>query len=69
MVNLIPFKSFNHSFPQPPSLSHLATLPHTHLAMATKPPQFIKASFTLFEDYDIENNLSSHSTCVVVLTL
>ena len=26
----------------PTSLSHLATMPHIHLAMATKPPQLIK---------------------------
>ena len=35
-------------FPQPP-----ATVPHIHLAMATKPPRLIKASFTLCKDYDI----------------
>ena len=28
-------------------------MPHIHLAMATKPPQLIKASFTFFKDYDI----------------
>ena len=28
-------------------------MPHIHLAMATKPPQLIKASFTLYKYYDI----------------
>ena len=45
-------------------LSHLTTVPHIHLAMATKSPQLIKASFTKYWA-----NLASHSTCVVVLTL
>ena len=32
------------TFPQPPSLSHLATMPHIHLAMATKSPQLTNKS-------------------------
>ena len=34
-------------------LSHLTTVPYIHLAMATKPHQLIKASFTRYKDYDI----------------
>ena len=30
-------------------------MPHIHLAMATKPPQLDKASFTLYKYYDIFN--------------
>ena len=41
------------SFPQPTSLSYLTTVLHIHMAMATKPPKLIKASFTFFKDYDI----------------
>ena len=53
-------------------LSHLTTVPHIHLAMATKPPQFIKESFILcqyfyimkkVESSDLENKfLDSSST-------
>ena len=39
------FKSTNFLSHQ---LSHLTAVPHIHLAMATKPPQLIKASFTLY---------------------
>ena len=52
------------SFPQPPSLSHLKTVPHIHLVVATKPPQLIKASFTLYKDYDIIFSLILHSNKV-----
>ena len=41
------FKSSNFLSPQ---LSHLTTVPYIHLAMATKPPQLIKASFTLYKN-------------------
>ena len=34
-------------------LSNLARVHHIHLAMTTKPLQLIKASFTLYKDYDI----------------
>ena len=40
-------------FPQPPSLSHLTTMLHIPPGMAKKPPQLIKASITLYKDYDI----------------
>ena len=38
-------------------LSHLTTVPHIHPAMATKPLQLIKASFTIYKDYDIVSNV------------
>ena len=42
-----------------PSLSKTNFLGHqlSYLAMATKPSQLIKASFTLYKDYVIINNL------------
>ena len=42
-------------------LSHLTTVPHINLAMAAKPPQLIKASFTLYKYYD---NIFS---CILVI--
>ena len=52
MENSIPIQI---PFPQPsaePS-AHLTTVIHIHPAMATNPPQLIKASLTLYIDYDI----------------
>ena len=39
-------------------LSYLTTVPHIHLAMATKPPQLIKASFTLYKLLKISSRSS-----------
>ena len=52
MENSIPVQI---PFPQPPA-SHLTKVPQIYLAMVTKPPQLIKASFTLYKDYDIIMN-------------
>ena len=65
MENSIPVQI---PFPQPPSLSHLATVPHIHLAMATKSPQLIyNILLLLVNSNTIE--LTVHTACYCILGL
>ena len=64
MKNYIPNQT---SFPQPPSLSHLATMLHIHLAMAIKSSQLINNAISNMNLFESLISYSSLARCLALV--